>query len=114
MIEIRKFYLSGKLTSDYNGKPQVDGFYPRMASEIVVGAICDWRMLVNKKAWREDYHGIVNFNELRLFFKGEWCAFLMQDFEIEPAKILEMLEAELSNAMQNHEEQKKKTRRGNR
>lgn len=54
-----------------------------MAVAIVIQAIEDWR----------------SFAGLRNFFKGDWCAFLMLDFELEPERILEHLEIELQSAM---------------
>lgn len=72
-----------------------------LAAEIVIFAIKDWRELVNKKAWLKRYDSPqCNFEELRAFFKGEWCAFLVQKWNIDPAFMLEMLESELEQAMQ--------------
>lgn len=107
MNEIRQFYLRGTLTGEHNQKPQPEGFYQRMAAEIVVGAIMDWRALIYKKAWLDVAQCNRNFNELRLFFKSDWCAFLLQGFEMQPEKILEMLEAELRAAMENDEKRRK-------
>lgn len=71
----------------------------RLAAEIVIGAVSDWRKLIKKKAWLDkEPDKFCNFDELRNFFKGEWCAFLLQNFRIEPACILEMLEEELRQA----------------
>lgn len=87
-----------------------DDPWKRFAAEIVIHAVDDWRTLVKRAAWldtKEDKW--CNFAELRNFFKSEWCAFLMQDFEIEPTRILELLEAELQEAMQ---KPVKKRRRG--
>lgn len=72
-----------------------------LAAEIVIFAIKDWRELVNKKAWtRREYSPRCNLTELREFFRGEWCAFLVHRWNVAPERILEMLEAELQQAMQ--------------
>lgn len=71
-----------------------------LAAMIVVHAIDDWRQQIKCKAWVDDHISrYCSFDELRAFFKGEWCAFLMNGFALEPAKILEILEAELQEAM---------------
>ena len=86
-----------------NAQPESGHFesepHLRLAAEIVAGAIEDWRKLVKAKAWLDTPQRYCNFDELRRFFKGEWCAFLLQHFETEPERILELLEAELENAM---------------
>lgn len=79
------------------------------AAQIVIHAIQDWRELVKAKAWLDKPNARCNFNELRLFFKGEWCDFLLQNFAVDPKRILEMLEAELA-AAQEKEERKWKLR----
>ena len=71
-----------------------------LAAEIIIHAITDWRELVNRKAWLDKFPHLVNFDELRAFFRGEWCAFLMLNWDIEPAAILAQLEAELQQAME--------------
>ena len=76
-----------------------------LAAEIVAGAVADWRELIKRKAWKWEYQQRwCNFVELQLFFKSEWCAFLLQHFSIEPESILEKLEAELAEAMRKDEE----------
>lgn len=81
-----------------DSKP-VDNPYALLAAAIVIHAAEDWRMLISERAWEEktvSKHR--NFTELRLFFNGRWCAFLMQDFSVEPADILAQLEQELAAA----------------
>jgi hypothetical protein len=74
--------------------------WQRFAAEIVIAAVNDWRTLIKCGAWEDDKPDkYCNFDELRQFFTGEWCAFLMLDFEMEPERILELLEAELQEAM---------------
>lgn len=82
------------INSDYENNP-----VSRTAAEIVIHAITDWRELVKQKAWRDYPSRNCNFEELRKFFKSDWCAFLMQGFDVEPARLLEVLEAELQEAM---------------
>ena len=85
---------SSHIGSDYENNPIL-----LLAAYIVIHAVGDWREMVNGKAWLDKTpNRYCNFNELRVFFKSEWCAFVMQSFEIEPARILEMLEAELKAA----------------
>lgn len=76
-----------------------------LAAGIVAAAVTDWRELVKRKAWDKKPQRYCNFTELRLFFKSEWCAFLLQHFSIEPESILERLEAELAEAMRKEEDQ---------
>lgn len=72
----------------------------RLASEILIQAIKDWRYLVKRKAWKSTTLQTkeTNLKELRLFFKGDWCALLMDGFETDPAQIMLQLEAELQAA----------------
>ena len=77
-----------------------------LAAHIVIHAIGDWRELVKHKAWRQEPRVGCNFDELRAFFKGEWCDFLLQDLAVEPARILETLEAELVAAQEKEERRK--------
>lgn len=107
MNEIRTIFIRGSLACDPSQKPTRDEFYSRLAAEITMRAIYDWRFLLYCKAWKNKDMRKVNFNELRLFFKGEWCEFLLQGFEMQPEKILEMLEAELRAAMENDEKRRK-------
>lgn len=74
----------------------------QLAVEIVLFAIKDWRELIRQKAWKFRYvqKSDRNFNELRKFFKSEWCAFLMQDYELTPETTLATLENELREAME--------------
>lgn len=71
-------------------------FYSRLAAEIVIHAVQDWRDLVKGK--REGCGN--NFTELRQFFQSGWCETLMENFDIEPAKLLDILEKELQEAEQ--------------
>jgi hypothetical protein len=75
-----------------------------MAAEVVVSAITDWRGLIKRKAWLDGYvkHNC-NFDELRSFFNGEWCEFLMQDFSMKPKELLQLLEKELQEAKRKDE-----------
>ena len=83
--------------------------YKLLAATIVIQAIEDWRALVRARAWEDSTpNKHKNFNALRLFFNGEWCAFLLHDFDIEPAAILETLEKELQQAMQNSKKKPRK------
>ena len=75
-----------------------DSFYERLAAEIVICALADWRDLVKKRAWEGEQHPQCNFAELRIFFQSQWCEQLTQNFEIEPARMLELLEKELEEA----------------
>jgi hypothetical protein len=79
-----------------------------LVSEIIIRAITDWRELIKKQAWENKYlyRCTSTFDELRGFFRSEWCAFLMQDFDIEPERILELLEKELQEALQEAEKEK--------
>lgn len=71
------------------------------AAEIVMHAITDWRWLIKEKAWQnEEEKPLCNFTELRAFFNSEWCAFLLEKWSMESTRILELLEAELQEAMQ--------------
>ena len=75
--------------------------YGLFAVSIVMQAIADWRFLVQKRAWEDDhisYH--CGFDEMRNFFRGDWCAMLLTKTEFEGERILELLEAELQTAMQ--------------
>lgn len=84
-------YLRGEYENDPLGL---------FAAEIVMHAITDWRWLIKEKAWlNEEEKPLCNFNELRAFFSGEWCAFLLEKWDMESARILEILEAELQEAM---------------
>ena len=83
------------MNNDYENDP-----VGLLAATIVIQAVVDWRELVKRKAWRDkDPSRYCNFEELRKFFKSEWCAFLLLKFEVDPERILEILEAELASAM---------------
>lgn len=79
-----------------------------LAAEIVIAAIEDWRYLTKKKQWDEIPSCYCNFEELRIFFKSDWCGFLMQNFDIAPERILEILERELREAKAQDEQKKKR------
>jgi hypothetical protein len=93
-------------------KEPIDNFYTRIAAEIVIAAVRDWRDLVKREAWDGGESKYCNFYELRQFFNSGWCAFLMKDFDIEPARILEILEAELQEAMRNAKPKANENRKG--
>lgn len=82
-----------------------------IAAEIVIAAVNDWRQLIKSKVWLDDEirNKFCNFYELRQFFRSDWCAFLMQNFDnIEPTKLLQLLEEELQEAKEKHERERKK------
>ena len=81
-----------------------------MAAEIIVGTINDWRLLIKSKAWLDTEHGskYCNFDELRNFFRGDWCGFLMQKWEsIDQTRLLQLLEEELQEAIKQHNAKRK-------
>jgi hypothetical protein len=79
---------------------KTDEGYARLAAEIVILAIDDWRQLIARRAWDGRMYYMRNFDELRRFFQSEYCDFLMMNFDIEPAALLELLEKELEEAKQ--------------
>ena len=82
-----------------------------LAAQIVVYAVNDWRDLIKAKAWLDERttKKHCNFYELRKFFRSDWCAFLMQDMDnIEPSRLLAILEAELDEAKAKYERERKK------
>ena len=84
------YYFKGEYENDPVGL---------LAAEIIIHAITDWRDLVRTRAWENKYQSkSKNFDELRAFFKGEWCEFLMQNFDIESEAVLDLLESELAEA----------------
>lgn len=75
--------------------------YDRIAAEIVIGAIRDWRVLVNRKAWIDRTPSPqCNFDEIRRFFRSQYCDFIMQNFSMTPEDVLMLLEGELQQATQ--------------
>lgn len=75
--------------------------YGLLAVTIVMQAVFDWRFLIKKRAWEKAHTSrCCNFNELRNFFNGDWCAMLLIKTQWEGGRILELLEAELRDAMQ--------------
>ena len=81
-----------------------------MAAEIIVGAINDWRLLIKSKAWRDTTRNDkwCNFDELREFFRSDWCGFLMQKWEsIDQTRLLQLLEDELQEAIKQHNAKRK-------
>lgn len=102
-------WLGKPLNCGYHDDTAVNDPWIRFAAEIVIHAVDDWRLLVKNEAWLDSKpQKNFNFDELRVFFKSEWCAFLMQEFDIEPACILELLEKELREAMQQPARKKKR------
>lgn len=85
----------------YEHKPSPGGAYDmkpyfRLAHEIVLQAVWDWRRLVDAHAWLDEAVCVsCNFTELRQFFKSEYCEFLLMGSETTPADILRKLEMEL-------------------
>ena len=93
----------------------IDDPYRRLAAEIIIAAIEDWRKLIDRQAWVNDKYcnarAYMSFEAIRRFFKGDWCAFLMMYFNIEPERVLEQLEKELHEAMANDQAKKRKKRK---
>ena len=81
-----------------------------LIAAIVIRAVDDWRELIRQRSWLAKAPRQVNFDELRNFFKSDWCDFLMLKFNVEPARVLDLLETELRDAMQ-REERKRKGRK---
>ena len=93
-----KYALCAGYFGDYENDP-----VGLLAAEIVIHAISDWRELVKARKWDDPAPQVrCNFDELRLFFNGEWCDFIMQKFEMSPAALLSILEAELAEAKRHH------------
>lgn len=70
-----------------------------LAAEIVIHAVADWRELVKAGKWDDPAPQVrCNFDELRVFFKSEWCDFIMHKFDMSPETLLAMLEEELAEA----------------
>ena len=93
--QVRKQIKSATEAEDFSSP------YDRLAAEIVMGAIRDWRLLINKKAWLDSYESPqCNFEEIRRFFCSQYCEFLMQNFSMTPEGVLMLLEGELQQAMQ--------------
>lgn len=81
--------------------------------EIVSRAVMDWRLLIKAKAWKckklyPAQGGIekipsyrCNFEELRRFFRGDWCETILvgAGASTTKEKILDVLERELGEAM---------------
>ena len=93
----------------------IDDPYRRIAAEIIIAAIEDWRKLIDRHAWVNDKYcntsAYMSFAAIRRFFNSDWCAFLMMYFNIEPERILEQLEKELHEAMANDQTAKRKKRK---
>ena len=100
---MHKGFAANVHTADYNRRDSKVNFWTRLSAEIVIAAVKDWRQLVKQKAWRKKPQANCNFTELRRFFKSEWCAFLMQDFELVPERMLKILEQELADAIRKDE-----------
>lgn len=71
-----------------------------LAAAIIEAAVADWRKLIKKKKFDVHYGSFTSFDELRRFFKSDWCAFLLQYFSITPDRILAKLEEELQDSLQ--------------
>ena len=95
-----------------------------LALEIVHYATLDWRRLVNQKAWKVDYrrntkhYHIIpntrcNFDELRQFFRSEWCDTLLTANRVATTgdRILALLEAELEEAIKKDERKKRRKKK---
>lgn len=89
-----------------------------LALEIVHYAVLDWRRLVKAKAWKIDYlrpahqywqipNVRCNFDELRLFFKSDWCDLLLTVNHVATTgqRILQQLEKELEAAKESEKRQ---------
>lgn len=82
------------------------------AINIVTRAVYDWRLLILAKAWkgmsyRREVDGRLpsrncNFDELRRFFTGDWCDFILSASEVgyTGKDILKRLEKELEEAVE--------------
>lgn len=69
--------------------------YQELAVGIVELAIFDWRIFIKRpEAQTPSY----NFDEIRRFFKSEWCEFLLEGIGASPKRILEILEGELHDS----------------
>lgn len=80
---------------DYESDP-----FGLLAVTIVTQAIFDWRTLIKARAWEEERTSrYCNFDELRNFFKSDWCDLLLIKTQWESERILAILEAELQAAM---------------
>lgn len=72
---------------------------------ILVRAAEDWRWLIKERAWRDrrfTYRApTVSFDELRAFFKSDWCQTLIpKNMPITNLDMLEHLEEELRKAIE--------------
>lgn len=108
MVHEKKCYKSAPIHKEAPDDPS-----HRLAAEIIIGAISDWRLLIERRAWEKggiSLHGAgyTTFAELRSFFRSEWCDFLMQFFNIDPARILEQLEKDLQQAIEKDEEEQRR------
>lgn len=89
-----------------------------LASEIVQCAVSDWRMLIKAKAWKDERRRRaklettqkVNFDEIRIFLKSDWCTLLMNNFTMRPEHVLHILEKELSDAIEADKLRKKEAK----
>lgn len=93
--------------------------YAKLAGAVIINAVEDWRQLIRSKAYRDHGSenmkdgGMVNFGELRLFFKSDFCDLLFDVCQKQVAGryVLRHLEAELEQAMENDEELQRARRR---
>lgn len=95
-----------------------------LALEIVHYAVLDWRRMVATKAWYKDYrrntkhyHLIpntrCNFDELRQFFKSDWCDTLLTVNRVATTgeRILAILEEELEDAIEKDNRKKRRKKK---
>lgn len=70
--------------------------WDELAKAIVHQAVVDWRHLISKgKVYRPIGFFPVNFNELRRFFKSDYCQLMI---DTDPESILRQLEKELDES----------------
>ena len=78
--------------------------FERLKLAIIHRAVLDWDILIYSKAWSGDgsyRHGNAkySFEEIRSFFKGEWCAMLLERTDsYKPLTLLAILERKLEAA----------------
>lgn len=77
--------------------------YTALACAIIFRAVADWRLLIEEKAFLDSgQHATapyVSFDEIRNFFKSDWCKELIPDHVTMTAEeMLELLEEELDRA----------------
>ena len=93
-----------KINVNPDGLNFTDG-YSALCTAVILRAIEDWRGLIEWKAWKDtygyEYGRNVQFEELRNFFRSEWCAAIIPpEAHITPEEILRKLEQELQEAIE--------------